>query len=103
MCARYTIKNGVMVTIPRFKVKPEAAADFPPRYNVAPSQLAPVIVLEDWQRKLELFRWGLIPSWSKDDKIGQKLFNARGESVHEKPSFRNAFKKRRCLVPADGF
>jgi len=103
MCARYTIKNGVMVAIPRFSVKAERAADFPPRFNVAPSQNAPVVLWGEGGRTLELFRWGLIPSWAKDAKIGQKLFNARGETVHEKPSFRNAFKKRRSLVPADGF
>lgn len=92
-----------MVTIPRFRVNAKEAADFPPRYNVAPSQEAPVVLWGEGHRTLELFRWGLIPSWAKDVKIGQKLFNARAETVNEKPSFRDAFKKRRCLVPVDGF
>ena len=68
---------------------------------MAPSQEAPVVLWGEECWTLEMFKWGLIPAWSKDAKIGQKLFNARGESVHEKPSFRNAFKKRRGLVPAE--
>ncbi len=74
-----------------------------PRYNIAPSQVAPVIVNIDGTRVLDLYRWGLIPSWSKDMKIGNKMINARCETVGEKPSFRRLVNKRRCLVLADGF
>ncbi|MEJ2121956.1 MAG: SOS response-associated peptidase [Alphaproteobacteria bacterium] len=74
------------------------------RYNIAPTQDAPVIRLnEDGRRELSMLRWGLIPFWAKDEKIGYRTINARSETVAEKPSFREAYKKRRCLIPATGF
>lgn len=73
------------------------------RYNATPSQNLPVIVNDSDKIKIDLFSWGLIPSWSKDRSIATKTINARAESVTEKPSFRNAFRKRRCLIPANGF
>ena len=76
--------------------------DYVPRYNIAPTQ--PVAVVRDAQtRKVELFRWGLVPSWAKDISIGERLINARSETISEKPSFRSAFAHRRCLILADGF
>ena len=83
-------------------------ADVPPlspRYNIAPTQPIPVVLetIEDKTRQFKLLHWGLIPSWAKDAKMGAKLINARAETVTEKPAFRSAFKKRRCLVLADGF
>jgi len=78
--------------------------DLKPRYNVAPTQMVPVIRLDqDCYRELAMLRWGLIPSWAKDDKIGYKTINARAETVATAPAFRAAFKKRRCLVPTSGF
>lgn len=84
--------------------------DFKPRYNIAPTQDVPVIpntineIESDTNtRKLEFFKWGLIPSWAKDAKIGSKMINARSETLSEKPSFRNAYKRRRCLILADGY
>ena len=76
-----------------------------PRYNIAPSQQVAVIIHnKDFpERKLVMMRWGLIPSWAKDHKIGYKMINARAETVAEKPAFRSAFKQRRCLIPTDGF
>ena len=74
-----------------------------PRYNVSPSQNVAVVRPEEGGRRLSMLRWGLLPPWAKDVNIGYKLINARAETAHEKPSFRSAFKKRRCLVPADGF
>jgi len=74
-----------------------------PRYNIAPSQEAPVIVNVDGVRSCKLFQWGLIPSWAKDPSIGNKMINARAETLAEKPSFRSLLKNRRCLVLADGF
>ena len=75
---------------------------YQPRYNIAPTQ--PVAVVREPETKaIELFRWGLIPSWAKDITIGSKMINARSETIAEKPSFRSAFKKRRCLILADGF
>jgi len=80
--------------------------NFPARYNLAPTQDGPVVRLnpETRQRQMDLLRWGLIPSWAKEAKIGNSLINARAETVATKPAFRNAFAKgRRCLVAADGF
>lgn len=77
----------------------------PPRYNIAPTQPVPA-VLNEWQEgkaQLELVHWGLIPSWAKDPSIGGRMINARAESLAQKPAFRAAFKRRRCLIPASGF
>ena len=75
-----------------------------PRYNVAPGQeVAVVRAGRDGRRRLSMLRWGLIPDWAKDPRIGHKLINARSETARAKPSFRASFASRRCLVPADGF
>lgn len=75
-----------------------------PRFNVAPTQHAPILLHDaDGARRLEMLRWGLIPSWAKDPSIGNKMINARADGVAEKPAFRTAFRKRRCLVPVSGF
>ena len=100
MCGRYTLAKGKVETELR-DVRIEWRG--PPRYNVAPSQRAPVIRLEQGLPVVRELRWGLVPAWAKDPKVGYSLVNARSETVAEKPSFRSAFKKRRCLVPADGF
>jgi putative SOS response-associated peptidase YedK len=102
MCGRYVIKS------PSAKLKVRFQLDdlplFEPRYNIAPTQPVPIVRrLDQPKREWTPVRWGLIPSWAKDAKIGNKLINARGETVAEKPSFRSAFRKRRCLIPADGF
>ena len=76
---------------------------FAPRYNIAPRQQAPVIVLENNQTTMKLMRWGLIPGWAKDESIGDKLINARAETISEKTSFKKPFEFQRCLVVADGF
>ncbi len=76
---------------------------FAPRYNIAPRQQTPVIVLKNNRPVMKLMRWGLIPSWAKDESIGDKLINARAETVSEKTSFRKPFEFQRCLVVADGF
>ena len=72
------------------------------RYNCAPTQNLAVITADE-PRQLRFFRWGLIPHWAKDEKIGNKMINARAEGIEDKPSYKYAFKQRRCLVPADGF
>jgi putative SOS response-associated peptidase YedK len=80
----------------------ELPSELSPRYNIAPTQ--PVAVVADpASRRVEMFRWGLIPSWAKDPSIGSRMINARGETLDEKPAFRAAFKRRRCAVLADGF
>lgn len=77
--------------------------DFPPRYNIAPSQPVAIVRLEHGARRLVLARWGLVPSWVKDPKRFALLFNARAETASEKPAFRAAMRYRRCLFPASGF
>jgi putative SOS response-associated peptidase YedK len=74
-----------------------------PNYNIAPGQIIPTIVKNRDGNLLEPARWGLVPFWAKDPKIGYKMINARAETVAEKPSYRAAFKYRRCLIPANGF
>ncbi len=101
MCGRYTITSSPEVLRALFGYFEQP--DFPPRYNIAPTQPIPVVRLEEGERHFALVRWGLIPSWVKDPNNFALLLNARGESVIEKPAFRNAMKRRRCLVPADGF
>lgn len=102
MCGRYTYTQ-----IPELD---EDAVVFPsgnkipliPRYNIAPTNYAPVII-QQAPRKIHFYRWGLIPHWAKDEKMGGKLINARSETLLEKPSFRDSVQKHRCLVPADSF
>lgn len=79
--------------------------EFNPRYNIAPSQTVPVITFQekDKKKKISSMKWGLVPSWAKDPSIGDRMINARSETIHEKPSFRNAFQRRRALIPASGF
>ena len=74
-----------------------------PRYNVAPSQDVAVVRAANGGRSLSMLRWGLIPAWAKDPAIGYRLINARSETVADKPAFRTAYRRRRCLIPADGF
>ena len=77
--------------------------NFPPRYNVAPTQPIPVVMLEHGGRHFHLMRWGLVPAWVEDPRKFSLLINARAETVLEKPAFKNAIKRRRCLIPADGY
>jgi putative SOS response-associated peptidase YedK len=77
--------------------------NFPPRHNIAPTQPVPVVIVENGVRHFRLMRWGLIPAWVKDPRKFTLLINARSETVTEKPAFKNAIKRRRCLVPADGY
>lgn len=100
MCGRYSLHQTAAKLAEVFEL--EAEPEWTPRYNIAPSQPVPAMInLPD--RAFRLLRWGLIPSWAKDCTIGNKLINARAETVAEKPSFRSAFKQRRCLILADGF
>ena len=103
MCGRFTLFEPDKILTREFGVS--AIPRLSPRYNIAPSQ--PVAAVRSATtgsgRELALLRWGLIPSWSKDPAIGNRLINARAETAREKPSFRNAFKWHRCLIPASGF
>lgn len=101
MCGRFTQRSPSKKIVEKFKVE-----DVPPlleRYNVAPTQRVLGIRKSEGTREAAFFKWGLVPSWAKDAAIGNKLINARGETVTEKPSFRDAFRSRRILVPAEGF
>ncbi len=101
MCGRYTLTASpeALRALLRYAEQP----DFPPRYNIAPSQPIAIVRFVDGQRQFALVRWGLLPSWVKDPKTFTLLINARGESAADKPAFRAAMKRRRCLIPADGF
>jgi putative SOS response-associated peptidase YedK len=101
MCGRYCITSAPEAIRKLFRY-PEQP-NFPPRYNVAPTQPVPIVRMVGGQREFALVRWGLIPAWVKDPKGFALLINARGESVNDKPAFQNAMKRRRCLFPADGF
>ncbi|MDV2994370.1 MAG: SOS response-associated protein YedK [Chroococcidiopsis sp. SAG 2025] len=101
MCGRFTLSQPAEAIASTFQLSliPELA----PRYNIAPTQPVPTILSEGDRRRFQMLRWGLIPSWAKDASMGAKLINARAETVAEKPAFRSAFRRRRCLVVADGF
>lgn len=102
MCGRFTLRTPAKEIAEQFALF--SAPDLTPRYNIAPSQqVAAVRVAHNDGRELVWLRWGLVPSWADDSAVGYKMINARGESVATKPSFRNDFKARRCLVVADGF
>ena len=101
MCGRYSFALEDALILERFGLRVRTAI-YKARYNCAPTQNLAVIA-NDTPDELRFFRWGLIPSWAKEASVGNKLINARAETVTEKPSFRNAFRNRRCLVPATGF
>jgi putative SOS response-associated peptidase YedK len=102
MCGRFslgaTIKVGQLFDVPDWP-------DMPPRYNIAPSQNVPAVIQnrETASRELRPMRWGLVPFWATDPKIGNRLINARAETLATKPAFRESLRERRCLIPADGF
>ena len=103
MCGRYRLSRRKQLIQEYFDTTDEV--DWEPRYNIAPSQSVGIIRQdrEKPERRFSLARWGLIPYWAKDSSIGNKLINARSETVGSKPAFREAFENRRCLIPADGF
>jgi putative SOS response-associated peptidase YedK len=102
MCGRFTLSTDLKGVAERFSATPSGDVPDAPRYNIAPTQTV-IVVSDDGQRHLRQMRWGLIPSWAKDPAIGNRMINARVETIAEKPSFRTALKKRRCIIPADGF
>src|ERR1700735_4946205 len=101
MCGRYVILSTPEAIRAMFGYA--ELPNFPPRYNVAPPQPIPVVRLDNGKRSFALMRWGLLPAWVKDPRGFALLINARGETVLDKPAFRNAMRRRRCLFPADGF
>ena len=102
MCGRYFLTTPGEVLADLFEAGP--APELSPRYNIAPTQTVPIVRLgPTGARELALATWGLVPVWAKEKAIGNKLINARAETLAEKPSFRDAYKKRRCVLPADGY
>lgn len=102
MCGRFAQKTSYSELKKLFGIA-EGAPEVKPRYNIAPTQDILTVRRATDGREALLLKWGLIPSWAKDSSLATKLINARSETVEEKPSFREAFKRRRCLIPADGF
>jgi putative SOS response-associated peptidase YedK len=102
MCGRFILLTDLSVIIKSFNVQ-NVACEYRPGNNISPGQEITALLRKDNQNSLVNLRWGLIPSWSKDPSIGNRMFNARAETLSEKPSFKNAFQKRRCLIPVDGF
>lgn len=104
MCGRFTIMATFDLIVRRFNIKRHMGIEaYDPNYNVAPGQQVLAVINDGEKNRLGFLRWGLIPPWAKDEKIGWRLINARAESIDEKPSFRDAYRRRRCLIVADGF
>lgn len=102
MCGRYTLTDPGEELLRQFGL-PELPPGYRPRYNIAPTQPVTAIIAVEGERRIGMLRWGLVPSWAKDPSIGNRMINARAETVAEKPAFRAALRRRRCLIPADGF
>src|ERR1035437_1912198 len=103
MCGRYTAAKDFGELIKLVGVVMARVPFFAPRYNIAATQMAAVIYKERHEPAVKLMRWGLIPSWAKDESVGNALINARSETLESRTAFREAFKSRRCLIPADSF
>jgi putative SOS response-associated peptidase YedK len=101
MCGRFSLTTSVNQLRELFEL--ERMEEIQPRYNIAPTQNVFTVVLEEGKRIGKHMRWGLIPFWAKDAKIGYKMINARAETIDEKPVYKGLFKKQRCLIVADGF
>jgi len=103
MCGRYVLSDPVASLCKLFGIDIQALLT--PRFNIAPTQSVPIVrnAPDNGQREFKFVRWGLIPKWAKDDSAGAKMINARAETITEKPSYREAFKRRRCLIPTTGF
>lgn len=102
MCGRFILLTDLSVIVESFGIH-EVTYDYRPGNNISPGQQVMAIIHDHDENRLVGYRWGLIPSWANDPSIGNRMFNARAETVAEKPSFARAFQKRRCLIPADGF
>lgn len=102
MCGRFALVTDLSKITERYNIQ-KCLADFKTGWNISPGQHICAVIHQNGQNIIESFLWGIIPSWAKDPSIGHKLINARAETIAEKPSFRSAFRKRRCLIIVDGF
>jgi len=102
MCGRFVLISPFTLIAEEFRIR-DGNGDLNPRYNIAPGQEILAVLCEEGANRLYRLRWGLIPSWADDPSIGSRMINARAETVAQKPSFRSAFDKKRCLIVADGF
>lgn len=103
MCGRYASSRGADYLVGHFAVEEPPEEELAPSYNVAPTDPVYAVLQRSSGRLLKVCRWGLVPSWAKDPKVGARFINARQETLAEKPAFRSAYQRRRCLVPADGY
>jgi len=103
MCGRYVSVSSPTILAERFKVEEVRVTEREPNYNVAPRAEVPVIAESKGVRTLDLVRWGLVPSWAKDLSIGDRMINARAETITTSNAYKRAFERRRCIIPADGF
>lgn len=102
MCGRFTLVTNLEKWKERFQIE-VIPFEGKPRYNIAPSQHIPAIILDRGHRRIGQLKWGLVPAWAADETGGYKMINARCETLHEKPAFKQLFVKKRCIVPADSF
>jgi putative SOS response-associated peptidase YedK len=103
MCGRYTVTITLEELMLRYFAGLPAVPFHLPRYNVAPTQMVPAVVNDGGRNRLGLLKWGLIPPWAEDEKVGSRMINARAETLEERPAYRDAYRRKRCLIPADGF
>ncbi|MBO0960229.1 SOS response-associated peptidase [Neobacillus sp. MM2021_6] len=104
MCGRFTLTATIEEIMDRFDIQSFLEEElYSPSFNIAPSQAVIAVINDGTRNRMGFLKWGLVPPWAKDMSIGHKMINARAETITEKPSFRNAFKKKRCLVIADSF
>ncbi|OAB47037.1 SOS response-associated peptidase [Paenibacillus antarcticus] len=103
MCGRYTITVSMEELRIRYLTNDSTMIQYVPKYNAAPMQFVPAVIHNGKENRVGELRWGLVPSWAKDQKMGSKMINARSETLLEKASFKRLISKRRCIIPADGF
>ncbi|GGG12812.1 SOS response-associated peptidase [Paenibacillus abyssi] len=103
MCGRYTITVTLEELMLRYMIGDTAVPYHRPKYNVAPGQMVLAVIHDGTKNRIGELRWGLIPSWAEDEKIGSRMLNARSETVASKPAYKQPFLRKRCLIPADGF
>ncbi|NGQ95608.1 SOS response-associated peptidase [Brevibacillus sp. SYP-B805] len=102
MCGRFSLFANPLMFMSEFEID-NLPFDWHPRYNIAPGQMIPAIIADGGRRRVGQLRWGLVPSWAKEEKIGYSMINARAETLAAKPAFRQLFRRKRCIIPADGF